>query len=83
MTSPGSSNTKDTFVTTAKFSLLPVVSTTYSDFPIPTQYQTFKRAELRFRPHFGVPSEIRIVTEWLSTELFPPGLSEDLGVRGG
>lgn len=81
--SPGSSSTKDTFVTTTKFSLLPGVSTVYSLFSIPTQDQTFKRADLWFRPHFGVPSETGIVTEWLSTKLFPPGISKDLGVRGG
>lgn len=32
--SPGSGSTKDTFVTTPKYSLLPAVSTTYSLFPV-------------------------------------------------
>lgn len=42
-----------------------------------------KKAKLWFRPHFGVPSETGVLAEWLSTKLFPPGLSKDLRVRGG
>lgn len=55
--------------------------TAYSSFP--TLDQTFKRAELCFRPHFVGLSEAGTLAEQLSTKLFPPGLSKDLGVRGG
>lgn len=51
--------------------------------PFPTLDQTFKRAELCFRPHFVGLSEAGTLAEQLSTKLFPPGLSKDLGVRGG
>ena len=55
--------------------------TAYSSFP--TWEETFKRAELWFRPHFAVPSEAGVLAECLSPKLVPPGLSKDLGARGG
>lgn len=54
--------------------------TAYS--PFPTGDQTLKRAELWFWS-FGVSSVTGLLAEWLGTKLFPPGLSKDLGVRGG